>query len=125
MTNVHLLKIEEMGSYNGARTRYTFKELNNKKENIVVELGYCDGNSSLVKIWKQKKYVKDNLKSYINIDVYVTDEKNNCYSKYNPQITKTHKINFDYIFEDTKANRCKILTKIAELAYNTNIDEEG
>lgn len=117
MTKVNLLKIEEMGAYEGKRTRYTFHELNKKGEKIIVELGNCDGNSSIAKIWKNKKWIDKNLTSWINIEVYATDKKGQCLSKYNPQLTKEHEINFKWILEDTKSNRCRILTEITKLAF--------
>lgn len=118
MTKVHLMKIEEMGCYDGARTRYTFKDVNKKNEKIVVELGHCDGNTNLLKIWKDKKYINNDLSSWISVEVYVTDNSGLCYSKYNPQHTKDHKIDFNWILEDNKQNRCRILSEIAKKGFD-------
>ena len=117
MTKVYLLKIEEMGNYTGARTRYTFHKVNNKGEKLIVELGHCDADSSIVKIWKSKKWIAEGLTSWITVEVYVIDKDGNCWSKYNPQSTKEHKINFKWVLEDTKPNRNRILTEITKLAF--------
>lgn len=116
MVKVNLLNIKEMGMYPGARTRYTFHELNNKNERIIVELGHCDGNSSIAKEWKKRKWIDNNLTSWISVEVFATDEKGQCWGKYNPQETEEHKINFKWVLEDTKQNRDKILTEITRLA---------
>lgn len=113
----NLLTIEEMAGEVGRRTRYTFHELNNQNEQIIVELSHINCEGSLFKIWKEKKYISKYLKSWISIDTYVINEDGQCFGKYNPQHTASHKINFDWVLKDTKQNRQKILTKIAELAY--------
>lgn len=117
MVKVNLLKIEEMGTYKGARTRYTFHELNNKGEKIVVELGCCDGNSTIAKMWKKEKWINKDLTSWISVEVYATDKEGQCWGKYNPQETGNHKIDFKWVLEDTKQNRTKILTEITKLAF--------
>lgn len=116
MVKVHLLKIEEMGTYKGIRTRYTFKELNSKNEKIVVELGHCDGNSSIAKEWKKRKWINNNLNSWVHVEVFATDEKGQCWGKYNPQ-DSNQKVNFNWVLEDTKQNRIRILSEISELAF--------
>ena len=107
---------KEMGCYAGARTRYTFKSVNKKGESLIVELGHCNAvDSTPANIWKKNKWIDKNLTSWINIDTYVTDIDNNCYGKYNPQISKDFKsIVFDWIIEDTAKNRDKILNRISK-----------
>lgn len=124
MTKVNLLKIEEMGARPGLRTRYTFHELNKRKEQIIVELSHSNLYESLGKLWKEKKWINKDLTNFINIDVFVIDEHKQCFSKYNPQITKNHKINFDWILEDNKPNRNKILTAITKEAFEEDQNNE-
>lgn len=117
MVKVHLLKIEEMGNYEGARTRYTFHELSKKGEKIVVELIHCDANSSIAKVWKKEKWIDKDLISWIAIDVYATDKNGQCWGRYNPQEINHCKINFKWILEDNRVNRDKILSEISKLAF--------
>ena len=114
---------KEMGCYAGARTRYTFKSVNKKGESLIVELGHCNAvDSTPANIWKKNKWIDKNLTSWINIDTYVTDIDNNCYGKYNPQISKDFKsIVFDWIIEDTAKNRSKILNRIIKYFFEGGV----
>lgn len=116
MTKIFLYEKKEMTKEVGQRTRYIFKQGNDKDENIVVELSHCNLNNSIGKVWKRKKYISKDLKNWISVDVYVHDKEGNCWGKYNPQHKENHKINFDWVLEDTPANRTKILIEIAKLA---------
>lgn len=116
MSKVYLVNKKEMGMKEGLRTRYTFKNTNNLGEKIIVELSRCGENShSLLDIWKGKGYINKDLENYICIEVVAIDKNEIERAKYNPQV-KNGKIIFEWVLEDTKYNRQKILSKIAKLA---------
>lgn len=116
MSKVYLVNKKEMGMKEGLRTRYTFKNTNNLGEKIIVELSRCGENShSLLDIWKGKGYIDKDLENYICIEVVAIDKNEIERAKYNPQV-KNGKIVFEWVLEDTKYNRQKILSKIARLA---------
>lgn len=116
MSKVYLYKKEEMGSFPGCRTRYTYATKTNKNEDIVIELQHCE-SKSMMDLWLKHGYIKNELKNWISVTVYATDEKGVCRGRYNPQILpSTNKINFDWVIEDTPGNRCKILDKIVDLS---------
>lgn len=115
MVKVFTYRKEEMGSFPGCRTRYSYVQKNSKNENIIIELSHCEG--SIMKMWALNGYIPKALENWINIDTYVIDSDGKCTGKYNPQIKRsTHAINFDWVLEDTPSNRIKILDKIVELA---------
>ena len=116
MSKVYLVNKKEMGMKEELRTRYTFKNTNNLGEKIIVELSRCGENShSLLDIWKGKGYIDKDLENYICIEVVAIDKNEIERAKYNPQV-KNGKIVFEWVLEDTKYNRQKILSKIARLA---------
>ena len=86
-------------------------------------IGY-HGPNCLVAIWKKHGYIEEELKTYICVETYYTDENNRCKSIYNATVKRnprTHRdfINFDYIKEWTEENIIDIV--IACL----NMREEG
>lgn len=113
--------IKETLNLSGTRERYTFLNENKNGETIVVDMahGYASPKSrtSLPARWKSAGYTKKLLTSWINVDVYVTDAKGNCYNKYNPTIAD-RVINFDWMIEDTPENRQRMLEEIERRAFN-------
>ena len=84
----------------------TFKELNELKEEIKIEIVKVetdlDNKSCLMYQWVKKGYIKEVLPNWWNITVYATSiHDGSCWGKYNPQtkINKEgrHVINF-FIF---------------------------
>ena len=95
-------------------------EFHNKKgERILVEIHvtHADPKSknSLPNLWKKHGFIKEAYYDYINISVYVYDEKG-CWSRYNPQHTKEHKINFKWLLPESEANKHKLLNEVYRLA---------
>ena len=71
-------------------------------------IGY-HGPNCLVTIWKKHGHIEEELKTYICVETYYTDENNRCTSIYNATVKrdpKTHRdfINFDCLKEWTEEN---------------------
>ena len=71
-------------------------------------IGY-QGPNCLVTIWEKHGHIEEELKTYICVETYYTDENNRCKSIYNATVKRnprTHRdfINFDYIKEWTEEN---------------------
>lgn len=117
MAKIYLIEKEEMAETVGNRTRYTFTNTNDKGEKVIVELIHCQTDNSIGRCWKEKKYISEDLKTWISIETYVIDIDGNCWGRYNPQLAfLSNKINFDWVLEDTPANRQKILTEIVKIS---------
>lgn len=99
---------ETRADYGTGRREYVeFERKNSKGETIAIEL-------STAKPLKQWCGIKQ--KTYIAVTVYATD-KTGCWGRYNPQVTADHKINFDYLPEDTEENRIKVIEDVYRLAF--------
>jgi hypothetical protein len=104
-----------------ARWVYSFTDVNEKGEKLVIELTRCEDNSSnnsLPKLWKKEGYIDRVLETYWCINTYVKDTEGNSFCMYNPQ----HKIsegrmviNFDWMFEATEENREKLINEVYKL----------
>jgi hypothetical protein len=101
-------------SGNGRRTRYTFVGKHNEIIDVELTIISCE-NNSFVKIWQKKYGALKRQKNYIAIDVCITDENGNCWSRYNPQVCNS-KLNFAWLLKDTVENRKKILGEIIRRA---------
>lgn len=98
---------ETRADYGTGRREYVeFKGKNSKGETIAIELT----TAHPLENWKIRQ------KTYIAVTVYATD-KTGCWGRYNPQVTADHKINFDYIPEDTEENRIKVIEDVYRLAF--------
>lgn len=106
-------------SENGNRIRYSFTSKHG--ENIDVEFGVCECNSSLFETWKEHRWIPKTQKSWFNVDVQAIDSDGNCWGKYNPQVNKQHKLDFDWVLEDNEENRKKILCEIIRRANETPV----
>lgn len=84
------------------------RKTNKKKETLKIQLEQNKGNK-LVETWYKQGYIKKPLNSYITCRTYVEDG-DKCMEKYNP-LSKNGKINFDWLLENTKANRQKIINE--------------
>lgn len=103
----------------GTNLFYTFDERTPKGE--LLQVGFWkvvnDHKGHLINLWYKKGWLKEPVKSYWSIDVYVTDQKGECHDRYNPTVTKDHKVNFDWVIEATEENKEKLLDEIVRLAY--------
>lgn len=104
-----------------------FEFLNNKNERVVVWLSTVEHDrnykKNLMNIWLKNGYVDRFIEKTINCQTFVYDELGNCWGKYNPTSKLSADkcrmvINFDYILEDTLANRQLLLDKVQELSNN-------
>lgn len=114
----HEYTIEKMNQ-KGTREFYRFNDKNSKDERIEVEFTKIENDykGHLINLWYKEGFIKEKLENYWNVEVYVYDEKGNCYGKYNPQTHGT-KINFDWILEATKENKEQILNEIIKRTYD-------
>lgn len=117
----HSYKMEDMSCGMGLRIRYTFEDKNEKGEKIVVELVSCTrdpGARSLPKLWKSAGLIDRLLETWVGVNVYVTSEDGTCRGAYNPQESGIgHKINFDWMLENTPENRDRIIAEICRRAF--------
>lgn len=115
--------IEQMSE---ERWFFSFKDVNEKGEKLVIELTKCtDPNlkNSLPKLWKIKGYIDRVLETYWSIQTYVKDTEGNSFGIYNPQHKietdedgrKQSVINFDWMFEATEDNKIKLINEVYRL----------
>ena len=97
---------------------------NVRGEAVEVHLTSCNAEKSykndLMVLWSKNGWCEF-IQKRINVEVFVTDKKGACHNWYNPQVKESADgkrlvINFDWILEDTKNNRDRIISKIIELA---------
>jgi hypothetical protein len=126
--NNGILKIDgheyTMEKMSERREFYHFNDRNSKDERIEIEFtkieNDCKGH--ILNVWYKEGFIKEKLENYWNVEVYVYDEKGNCYGKYNPQILPHGtKINFDWILEATRENKERILNEIIKRTYDCEI----
>ena len=107
----------------GTKREYiTFEGLTAKGEKVVIELS----QGTPFKQWKDYKH-----DTYIYLTDYVTDAKGTCRGmQYNPQdyylATPTYRgyqIDHNYLFEDTEANRLRIINDVCNLAFGEDAVE--
>lgn len=121
--DMNLVSIEKVAA---TREFYTFKNKNNKGETIVAEISECynpGGKNSLPYLWAKNGYTKEEMKSYLVLNVYCTQEDGTCFERYNPTIkrsedNKRNVINFDWTFEVSEENKQKLLDEVYRLAFN-------
>ena len=110
----------------GTKSEYiTFKGLTAKDEKVVIELSQGTPFKRF-KWWKDYKH-----DTYIRLVDYVTDAEGTCRGmQYNPQgyylITpeyRGYQINRNYLFEDTEANRLKVINDVCNLAFGEDAVE--
>lgn len=112
--------VEQMAE---ARWFYTFTDVNEKGEKLIIELQKCEDNSSnksLPKLWKKGGYIDRVLETYWCIETYVKDTEGNSFGMYNPQHKlsedgKVMVINFDWMFEATEENKEKLINEVYKL----------
>lgn len=116
----HEYTIEKMTK---TREFYHFNDRNSKGERIEIEFTKIenDHKKHLINMWYKNGFIKEKLKSYWHVAVYVYDKEGNCCGKYNPQISSGTKINFDWIIEATKENKERILNEIIKRTYDCEI----
>lgn len=117
----HSYTVKDMSCGRGRRMRYKFEDKNAKGEEILVELVSCTrdpGSRSLPILWKKHGLIDRVLDSWLGVSVYVTSEDGTCRGDYNPQESGIgHKINFDWMLEDTPENRTRIIAEICRRAF--------
>ena len=117
----HSYTMKDMSCGMGLRMRYEFEDKNAKGEQIIIELVSCTrypGSRSLPIVWKKKGLIDRVLDTWVGVNVYVTTEDGTCRGTYNPQESGIrHKINFDWMLEDTPENRDRILAEICRRAF--------
>lgn len=117
----HSYTVKDMSCGMGLRMRYEFKDKNAKGEKITIELVSCTrypGSRSLPILWEKKGIIDRILDTWVGVNVYVTSEDGTCRGAYNPQESGIgHKINFDWMLEDTPENRDRILAEICRRAF--------
>ena len=117
----HSYKMEDMTGGRGFCIRYTFEDQTPKGERLVVDLVKCEnpgGTRSLPKLWKAAGLIDRVLDTWVGVNVYVTSEDGTCRGDYNPQESGIgHKINFDWMLEDTPENRARIIAEICRRAF--------
>ncbi|MFA6878573.1 MAG: hypothetical protein WCQ76_06695 [Fusobacterium sp.] len=113
-----------------AETRwfYTFTDVNEKGEKLVIELSKCEdwkeSKNSLPKLWKKHGHINRVLETYWSIQTYVKDTEGNSYCRYNPQVKIEDGrgvINFDWMFEATEENKEKLINEV----YKLFLDAKG
>lgn len=107
--------------FSETREIYHFNGRNFKGERIDVEFVKVENNHNehLINLWYKKGFIKEKLKNYWHVTVYVYDKEGNCYGKYNPQILSHEtKINFDWILKATEENKKRILHEIIKRTYD-------
>ena len=101
-----------------SRWIYTFTDVNEKGEKLILELSKSEdwkGNrKSLPKLWKKEGYIDRVLETYWFIQTYVKNTEGNSFEKYNPQ-RKLGQINFDWMFEATEENKEKLINEVYRL----------
>ena len=90
---------------------------NEKQETMTIELIHCEnpgGKKSLPYLWYKDGFTDRIMETYVGCNTYVNDSEGGCRGDYNPQTKrsedgKRNMINFDWLFENTKDNRKKII----------------
>lgn len=118
----HSYKMEDMTGGRGFCIRCTFEDQTPKGERLVVDLVKCENPGdarSLPNLWKKHGYIDGVLNTWIGVDVYVTDKAGNSRRDYDPTVLDNngHRINFDWMLEDTPENRDRIIAEICRRAF--------
>ena len=117
----HSYTVEDKSFGKGLRIWYRFEQKNEKGEEILIELVSCTrdpGSRSLPILWKEHGHIDRVLDSWVGVHVYVTSKDGICRGDYNPQESGFgHRINFDWMLEDTPENRDRIIAEIYRRAF--------
>ena len=116
--------IEELPtSENCIRRDYYVKTRNTDK--FIIEISTTIHNkkrkNDLAVLWKKAGYVSKFLPTTITVRTYYTDTNGECREKYNIQLAKDFKINFDYMLEATESNINYLVGKCIDLYMNDHI----
>lgn len=107
---------------NDERCFYKFDQLTRKNESLVIEFMAIKKNA-ITDLWFAHGNIASPLNAYLSVRTYVSDDKGNCYERYNPTVRNdNHMINFKWVMEDTKDNREKMLDEIVKQAYGPNAE---
>ena len=94
---------------------------NNKNEKVIIVISNCehDRNSKhdLMRLWVKAGYMDHFIDDNLFVETYVYDDTG-CWGRYNPQIMHddAHKIDFEWILENTKENIKKLVAEVERLA---------
>ena len=92
---------------------------NSKGEMLTFKIEHCEGygNKSLPHLWFKNGYTDREINKYLICQCYVTKTDGTCIEKYNPQSTSDHKLNFEWLLEDTEENFQKLANEISRRFY--------
>lgn len=122
----HSYTVKDMSYCRGLRMWYEFEDKNAKgggNNGESCKLHSDPGARSLPMLWKAAGLIDRVLDTWVGVNVYVTSEDGTCRGDYNPQESGIgHKINFDWMLEDTPENRDRIIAEICRRAFEEVID---
>jgi hypothetical protein len=100
-------------------TYINFLNPNSKGESLVMCISHCEayGTKSLPHLWFENGHTDKEINKYLICNCYVTSG-GICFDKYNPQLTVDHKINFEWLLEDTEENVQKFINEVERRFYN-------
>lgn len=93
-----------------------FNNSNAKGETMIVTISHNEsyGKKSLPYMWYKKGYTDREINKYLTCRTYVEKIDSPALEKYNPQLTKNLKINFEWLLEDTEENKQILIDEIAK-----------
>ena len=96
-----------------------FLDANSKGEKMQIEISHNEsyGNNSLPHFWYENGYTDKELNKYIVCHCCIELDDGVGVSKYNPQLNKDFKINFDWLLEDVEDNEELLIDEIASRFY--------
>lgn len=83
---------------------------------IIVSKHDKKSKNSIMNLWLKHGYLKNFIEETLHVHTYYYDEKGNCWGKYNIQCKNNHKINFNYILENTLKNKEFLINECLRLA---------
>ena len=77
----------------------------------------------LMNVWKKAGFISKKLPTHISVNTYYTDEKGQCWGRYNVTIKpsddgKRQVVNFDFLREATPENERELVAECIRLAVN-------
>ena len=110
--------IDRTGSNRSFEVRFT--EKNKRGESLMMYVNKCEDpgpDHSLPRLWHKYGFIDRILPNYWYIEVFVFNDKGECYNGYNPQQTLHYSggryiLNFEWMFEATVENMEKIIDEV-------------
>ena len=114
----HTYNVEQLA---GNRTLYTYDRPNAAGEKLQIEMSLCTGyesTNSLPYLWFKNGYTGHILKTYWNVETYVTKPDGSCWGLYNPIIINgTSQLDFKWMLDGTEENKKKLLHEFECRSY--------